>query len=70
MTQAAWNAEMNAKHGAFVLTRYSRAQCRYIAVGKVHRTIEAAQVAARLADKRFPDNMHFIDLASAYGKSA
>lgn len=67
---ANWNEMMNAKHGAFVVTRYSRAQGRHIPTGKVHRTIEAAQVAARLADKRNPDQMHFIDLASAYGRAA
>lgn len=58
------NAELNAKYGAFIVTRYSRAQGRSIQVGKVCATVEAASKKASQMDKRCGVPLtHFIDIA-------
>jgi len=51
----------NTKYAEFFVTRWSQKSGRQIMVGKSHRTVQEALVAAAKADVRNKAFMHFID---------
>jgi hypothetical protein len=51
---------LNEKYGAFIVTRWSPKSHRFIQIGKVHPTVQAARAAAERADRH--PFMAFVDI--------
>ena len=64
MTNNFSNAALNTRYSRFYVQHFSQAQGRYVSRKPGYPTIEAAQKAAKAADRRKPGFMHFIDVVA------